>query len=119
MQTDLEPIKAALCERLRGDWTISPDVIWDAAATIEALAARLAKAEAERDAAVAENESLKTWMPSDNHMVAEGERRERERIVADLRNTCSGTSDEYAARIIGRRDLYLADRYERGDHLQG
>jgi hypothetical protein len=79
--------------------------------TIEALAARLATVEAERDAAVAQMQTMTdtandTWSMG----AAEGERRAVARIVAWLRGDTHGYTTAYA--------WCVADGLERGDHLQ-
>jgi hypothetical protein len=126
MTTD--PTIAALCERLRH--CASADDVDQAAATIEALAARLATVEAERDAAVAmvqrsveqtskaiENTSTSIGQTATAMQtgIAEGERRERARIVAWLRDAGNSASSARAEDAL----LWACGIVERGDHLQG
>ena len=79
------------------------------------LTARLAAAEAERDAAVARAElseaelsGVMEYLPTATaENIAEGERRATAAIVADLRTF-----------IASDRAKYFADRYKAGDHLK-
>jgi len=82
---------------------------WNTRAPDADLTARLAAAEAERDAAVARAKALAdSYSKPFAAQVAEGERRATAAIVADLR--------EFAA---SDRAKHFADRYEAGDHLKG
>jgi hypothetical protein len=139
MQTDMPEAMTddAVCAKLRGggaQWPV-PQL---AASRIEALAARLATVEAERDAAMARIDVLTIKAAEayrDGHIV--GERRAVARIVADLREEAANAKYRGTAILEARRwwkpfpakdyrrwlavyavSRELADRYERGDHLQ-